>query len=400
MLAEIWTTILDSAANAFLQVGVFVGALLLFFGYLNYRTAGGIVAAIERHRRWQPLIGAAFGVMPGCGGAIFVMPLFMRGIVTYGTLVATLISTMGDSSFVIIAMLPKKALLVHGLSFVVGVLSGYAVDALGLGRTLIAAPAAAAAPTAEHQPGGEHYIEWEHIGHQEGDEVDLALHPEGPVDTEALGYRITHQGHLVYWIVVAVGFVCGVVILTQRSVNDWLGFNLDFWVGLAGTLLSLGLMIAGRKYIGDDTHAESEEKLTSLRETLIHNAGETAFVTTWVFAAYAAYEIVMLYVGEEALGSLVASAGVLSVVAAAAVGLIPGCGPQILLVTLYCRGQAPGALVVIPFAAVLANAISQDGDALFPIIAMHRQTALWATVTTTVPAMVIGLLFYALLPDF
>ena len=43
------------------------------------------------------------------------------------------------------------------------------------------------------------------------------------------------------------------------------------------------------------------------------------------------------------------------------VGFIPGCGPQVLVTTLYLNG-------IIPFAALIGNAISNDGDALFPAI--------------------------------
>jgi hypothetical protein len=75
------------------------------------------------------------------------------------------------------------------------------------------------------------------------------------------------------------------------------------------------------------------------------------------------------------------------VVVGAFLGLIPGCGPQILFVTMFARG-------LLPFAALLANAISQDGDALFPLLVLDRRSALLATVVTTVPAILLGLLVY------
>ena len=40
-LSDIAEILLESAEGSFLQVGVFVGAMLVFFGYLNYMTAGG-----------------------------------------------------------------------------------------------------------------------------------------------------------------------------------------------------------------------------------------------------------------------------------------------------------------------------------------------------------------------
>ena len=79
----------------------------------------------------------------------------------------------------------------------------------------------------------------------------------------------------------------------------------------------------------------------------------------------------------------------MAVIIGALIGIIPGCGPQIIFVTLYTKG-------LIPFSALLANAISQDGDALFPLIAIDKKSALLATVLNTIPALIIGILFYFL----
>jgi uncharacterized membrane protein len=54
---------------------------------------------------------------------------------------------------------------------------------------------------------------------------------------------------------------------------------------------------------------------------------------------------------------------------------------------MYTKGM-------LPFAALLANAISQDGDALFPLLILDRKSSLWATVITTVPALLFGVLYY------
>ncbi|MGC9316455.1 MAG: putative manganese transporter [Armatimonadota bacterium] len=373
--------LLDAAEGAFLQVGVFVGAMLLFFGYLNYRAAGGVIDAIRRHERFQVPIGALLGSSPGCGGAIFVMPLYLRGTVTYGTVVATLIATMGDSSFVIIARMPRQAICIHLIALVVGIGVGYAIDACGVGAGRVQ-PQHIQVVSADGPESGE----WPHLGHLPGDSVGRALHPEGHEMPGTVGYEITHRGYGLYWIVCAIGFILGIIILTQRNVVEWIGFDLNRLVGLTGFVLSVIWLIAGRHTVADDTHAELEEKVASLKETFIHDAHETAFVTFWVFVAYGAYELFM-HSAQLDLQALVAHAGVLPVIVTACIGLIPGCGPQIIVVTLYTEG-------VIPFSALVAHTLSQDGDALFPIIAMSPRTALRLTVTTTVPALLMGLLLY------
>jgi hypothetical protein len=44
----------------------------------------------------------------------------------------------------------------------------------------------------------------------------------------------------------------------------------------------------------------------------------------------------------------------------------------------------------IPFSALAANAISQDGDALFSLLAMDKTAAIIASLYTVVPALVVG----------
>jgi len=78
---------------------------------------------------------------------------------------------------------------------------------------------------------------------------------------------------------------------------------------------------------------------------------------------------------------------------AIAVGFVPGCGPQVLVATLYVNGA-------IPFAALIGNAISNDGDALFPAIALNPKAAMLATVYSAVPALIVAYGFYFLAPGF
>lgn len=55
------------------------------------------------------------------------------------------------------------------------------------------------------------------------------------------------------------------------------------------------------------------------------------------------------------------------------VGFIPGCGPQILITSLYLSGS-------VPRSAQLGNAIANDGDALFPALAVAPKAAMVATL--------------------
>ena len=62
-------------------------------------------------------------------------------------------------------------------------------------------------------------------------------------------------------------------------------------------------------------------------------------------------------------------------------GFLPGCGPQIIVTTFYLNG-------IIPLSAEIGNAISNDGDALFPAIALTPKAAIIATLYSAVPAII------------
>ena len=72
------------------------------------------------------------------------------------------------------------------------------------------------------------------------------------------------------------------------------------------------------------------------------------------------------------------------------IGFIPGCGPQIMITSMYVSGQ-------IPMSAQLGNSISNDGDALFPAIAISAKAAIVATLYSAIPAIIIAYLWHYLI---
>ena len=390
-----------SMRDAFLAVTVFVAAMVLLFSWLQYITAGRFVEWIRDNKRWQPALGAIMGLTPGCGGAIIMMPMYTRGYVTYGTVIATLIATLGDAAFVLIGAVfqnPKfltPVLIVHATSFVVGVVWGYGADAIGVTP---ASPLGRFGPTfgSKESQGEEATKQLEEdagFGVQREDSVLDDLPREVP---EGLGYQIIHQGYRIWWAFTAVGLVLAIMLLFWYAQDAeyapelaWDPMTRDgilTWVGLIGTSLSIILYLSSKNFLSDDTEATIGDKLHSMDETLVHAASETAFVTFWVLIAYLAFAFGMIGFGMEDGDLAEHGAGVGAVFVAAGIGLIPGCGPQIIAITAYVEG-------LVSFPALVANAISQDGDALFPLLVRHKTASIWATIHTTLPALLIGLAF-------
>ena len=398
--SEVLEVIVVSMRDAFLAVTVFVAAMVLLFSWLQYITAGKFVDAIRANKRWQPVIGALMGITPGCGGAIVMMPMYARGYVTYGTVIATLIATLGDAAFVLIGAAVTDSsfiapvIAVHLISFIVGVFWGYLVDGL---KITPRNPLGKLGPTFKDDNPPE--------SSDDSDELESHEIIDDLGREEAGGWRyfLLHQGYTVWWMVTAIGLIFAVLLLVWSAQDADFNLEIDYnpltlhgfitWIGLLGTSLSVILYISQKNWIRDDTEASIGDKLYSMRETMIHSASETAFVTFWVMAAYLVFEFSMLFSGMTEADLARYGDGLIAVVLAAFIGLIPGCGPQIIAITAYTKD-------LLSFPALTANAISQDGDALFPLLVRHRAASLWATIHTTIPALIVGVLLMVLEVSF
>ena len=83
----------------------------------------------------------------------------------------------------------------------------------------------------------------------------LVLHhaAKGHQDTNTLGYKVTHQGYMVYWIIISIGLVLGILDLFQVDLNEFFIPNLGLILGVLGAAASVFLMLMGRKFIVSDT---------------------------------------------------------------------------------------------------------------------------------------------------
>ena len=283
--------------DAFLAVTVFVAAMVLLFSWLQYITAGRFVV-------WISEIGAVMGLTPGCGGASIVMPMYARGYVTYGTVIATLIATLGDAAFVLIGAVFQDSsfltpvIVVHATSFIVGVIWGFGVDAIDVTPTT---------PLGRFGPkfGSDEPLDEETVREREGKGSLIEDLPRE--ESDGWGYRVLHQGYRVWWLVTAVGLCLAILLLIWYAQDPEYAPELVWdpttrdgivtWVGLIGTSLSIILYISSKNFFADDTEATIGDKLNSLDETLVHAASETAFVPFWVLIAYLAFEFGMIASG-------------------------------------------------------------------------------------------------------
>lgn len=104
--------------------------MMLMIEYFNIQSKGQWLGKIQGSKFKQILLGSFLGLIPGCIGGFAAVSLFTHKMISLGALVAMMICSSGDEAFLILAMIPHKALLLFGLLFVIGIVVGIIVDAI------------------------------------------------------------------------------------------------------------------------------------------------------------------------------------------------------------------------------------------------------------------------------
>ncbi len=342
---QTWEIIKSAVADAYIAVTSFVAGTLLFFYTLEKYLNLDLEKIFLKKPKLEVFLSSFLGALPGCGGAIIVLTQYSRGKASFGSVVAALTATMGDAAFLLIAKEPIIGLLIFFIGFAVGFISGVMVNLIH----------------------GKSFMKMNGC-----DVIKLNSKPSNYKTSKTLD---------LFWIILIIpGIVFGILSAFQLDLdtffsNELIENPITFYGFFAGSLCFIMWIIpiiSGFKYNPSTTN----EKI--IRRTV----SDTNFITGWVILAFLAYELTV-HLGNFDLVSLFKSYYVFVPLIAIIVGFLPGCGPQILVTTLYLNG-------IIPLSAQIGNAISNDGDALFPAIALHPKAAIKATIYSGIPALIVG----------
>ena len=346
---SVWTTdladiIFTAIADAYLQVSTFVAVTFLVFYSIEKILKIDAIGILRRATVWQVPIAAGLGALPGCGGAIIVITQYVTGRLSFGSVVAVLTATMGDAAFLLIAQEPLTGIAIMAMGFVVGSISGWIVNHL-------------------HGPD--------------------FLRQSGPAGE----FHETHgsdasSGFLdrMWYLILIPGIVLAGLVAFQVDVDAMFASSFHqkpaTLIGVVGGTLALAMRLAPHFGMAGDVGFSHSGGM--LRRTV----ADTNFVTVWVIGAYLLFELTIHFTGVD-LKALFDGWALFTPLMAIIIGFLPGCGPQVLVTTMYLAGY-------VPLSAQIGNAISNDGDALFPAIAIAPRVALVATLYSAVPALIIS----------
>ncbi len=339
---EFGNVVRESMVDAYLAVSVFVGFTLVVFIGLDSLTKFDIHSFLEKTKKFHVPIASLLGAIPGCGGAIIVVTQYIQGRISFGSLVAVLTATMGDAAFLILALEPSTGLIIFMLGIFVGTISGYVVD-LTHGRNF------------------------------------MIVNSEIELEFEKLKKTFVSNFNIFWLILFVPGLVIGILLAFQIDVDDL--FNLPpnisivLLLGSAGAILSIFMWSLNPLSDFQCSTDKSRGFLSRVIDT-------TNFVSTWVISGFLVFEIFMYFTNIDLKLFFDLWLPFVPLIAIL-FGFLPGCGPQIVVATFYLNG-------FIPLSAELGNAISNDGDALFPAIALAPKAAILATIYSAFPAIIVA----------
>ena len=117
----------EALKNAVLITGL-VMIMMLLIEYVNIHSHGNSFKKLKKSPVRQVLVATLLGMIPGCIGGFAVVSLFTHNLLSFGALVAMMIASSGDEAFVLMAMIPKTAVILFIILIVIAIVAGIIVD--------------------------------------------------------------------------------------------------------------------------------------------------------------------------------------------------------------------------------------------------------------------------------
>ena len=346
---------LDVLRNSVLITGLVI-IMMLLIEYVNIHSHGRWFTRLRQNRFGQVVLGAGLGIIPGCMGGFAAVSMYSHKLLSFGALIAMMIASSGDEAFVMLAMIPKQALLLMTILFVVAVLAGLVVDRFSKPK---------------------HH-------HHEGCEDGYQIHEEDEKEENEDKSTLRNMRHAsAERIALLLGIILFIVALTfgmfehghEEVTHSQLNIFDEYWINLVFAFLSLFVVW----FIATTPEHVVKEHLW---EHIIRKHFLSIFL--WTFGALFVIQVGLHYFDLE---QLISNNIPWMILLAVLVGIIPESGPHLLFVTLFATGT-------VPFSVLLASSISQDGHASLPLLAESKRSFIKAKIVNALVAAVCGYLCY------
>jgi hypothetical protein len=312
--------------------------MMLIIDFLNVFSKGLWSDQIRKKPGLQILIGALLGIIPGCLGAYTAVSLFIHNIIGRGALVATMIATSGDEAFFMFSIIPKTAVIITLVLFIVAIISGLIVNHFSNDKK-------------EAFP-----IKHFEVHHEVKEKFHFQL--------SLILNQLKHAS--ILRLSLFISFIIAIILIAlnlDHFFEDFGGMNSvqnshahfhPQWISITFlVVLSSSLFIV---LIVSDHF---------LKEHLLNHILKKHFlrIFLWTFFTLLAIHFASQYVDLE---KLITQNLYIVLILAVLVGIIPESGPHLIFIMLFASGN-------MPLSILLASSIVQDGHGSLPLLAESQK---------------------------
>ncbi len=349
---------LDVLRNSVLITGLVI-IMMLMIEYVNIHSHGKWFTRLRHNRFGQVVLGAGLGIIPGCMGGFAAVSMYSHKLLSFGALIAMMIASSGDEAFVMLAMIPKEALLLMLVLFAIAILVGWLVDRFS-----------------------KQNVKVQHEGCEDGYQIHDEDHHDKTHQPEKASFRNMRHASAER-IALLLGVILFIAALAfgmlehehEEAVHTQLNIFDEYWMNLIFAVVSLFVVW----FIATAPEHVVKEHLW---EHIIRKHFLSIFL--WTFGALFVIQVGLHYFDIE---TLISNNIPWMILLAVLVGIIPESGPHLLFVTLFATGT-------VPFSVLLASSISQDGHASLPLLAESKRSFLKAKIVNAIVAALFGYLCY------
>lgn len=348
-----------------LTITCLVMVMMLLIEFVNVSSSGKLIEKLQNKPYLQIILATLLGLIPGCIGGFTIVSLFTHRLISFGALVAGMISTFGDEAFVIFAYSPKLALQLSFLLFIIGITTGFLTDLLFKNKR----------------------FKWDNH-HFEIHEKEVHHH------TIKRGFSISNLkvisyprllimgGLILYIIAILTGFLShqhgGLPVMDHlhHHAEHYHEHTIFSWENVLFLFLAISTLTIV---------ALSSEHFVS--EHLWDHVVKKHFISVllWTFGVLLLLKIVYLFVDINVIMGQHSWTLWILLLLAILIGVIPESGPHLIFVVLFINGS-------IPFSILLVSSIVQDGHGALPLLASSRSNFFLMKSINMLAGLVVGLL--------
>lgn len=389
----------DVLRNSILITGLVI-TMMLLIEYINVQTQGQLSGRLRNSSFFQVVLGSLLGLIPGCMGGFATVSLYTHGVIGLGALVAMMIASSGDEAFVMLAMVPKEALILAAILLPLSIIVGLAVNFFTKGRKLQHScpdDFRIHSNDRHHDDGHGHC---DHSGDCPHPSFKALLHPSWQrivmllgvgAFTLCLGMGLFEHSHGAGAEGCESGHSHGAaceccegahagheaeaVCESGHTVKHGINLLDEYWLNLIFALVGLFVLY----FLATSNEHFIKEHLW--KHVICRHLLP---IFCWSAGALLLIEIGLHYLD---IGPWLKENVAILILLAALIGIIPESGPHMVFITMFASG-------LVPFSVLLSSSISQDGHAGLPLLAEDKKGFLMAKAINVVVALLAGYLCY------